>query len=242
MRSKLSKLTARRPSPALVISVIALILAIGGTATAALKGKDKTTVRNIATGVVQGLAPGLSVANANNATNSNHATNSDQLGGSPASAYQGRVTGTCTSGNAISAIAQGGSVSCQSTNVTQMTGGSIGNVAPPAGALAPSGLTTPGSFTDVETLSSGVASTASNLEVRVSTAPGPGTFWHFELVLGGFQTGLGCFINNPSTTCSDTSTTDAVAIPAGTGIAFEALGGSAPTATRFEFGWTDTTP
>jgi hypothetical protein len=68
----------------MVVAIIAVILALAGTATAALTKKDKKKVRNIADGEITKLAPGLSVAsaaNAANASNAAKAANSDALGG-----------------------------------------------------------------------------------------------------------------------------------------------------------------
>jgi hypothetical protein len=60
----------RLPSPALVISVIALILAVGGGtfAIAALSHHDKKVVKKIANKQITKRAPGLSVKKAKNAT------------------------------------------------------------------------------------------------------------------------------------------------------------------------------
>ena len=75
------------PSPALVIACVALFLAMGGAGYAALKGKDKRKVRNIADQEIAKQAPGLSVANAGNAANAG------SLGGVAASGYQRFCTG-----------------------------------------------------------------------------------------------------------------------------------------------------
>jgi hypothetical protein len=71
-----------RPSPALVIACVALFVAMGGVGFAALKGKDKKKVRNIADQEIAKQAPGLSVANAGNAANA------EKLSGVAASGYQ----------------------------------------------------------------------------------------------------------------------------------------------------------
>jgi hypothetical protein len=78
------KLLSRRPSASMIVAIIAVILAVGGTATAALNKKDKKKVRSIADSEITKLAPGLSVANAANASNAANAAkaaNSDALGG-----------------------------------------------------------------------------------------------------------------------------------------------------------------
>ena len=72
------KLASRRPSPAMVVAIIAVILALAGTATAALTKKDKKQVRKIADGEISKQAPGLSVAKAGDA---------DKLGGVAPSGY-----------------------------------------------------------------------------------------------------------------------------------------------------------
>jgi hypothetical protein len=64
-----------KPSPALVVALLALVLAVAGTATAALTGKDKSKVRNIADQEIAKAAPGLSVLSATNATNASNAAN-----------------------------------------------------------------------------------------------------------------------------------------------------------------------
>ena len=54
----MSGLKALRPSPALIVGVIAIVLAIGGSA-AALGGKDKKKVRSIADQEISAQAPGI---------------------------------------------------------------------------------------------------------------------------------------------------------------------------------------
>jgi hypothetical protein len=72
------RIRASRPSPAIVIAVVALVAALAGTA---LAGPDATTsainkkkVKKIARKQINKLAPGLSVANAETAGVANHAT------------------------------------------------------------------------------------------------------------------------------------------------------------------------
>jgi hypothetical protein len=75
----------RLPSPALVISAIALVLAVGGGtfAIAALNHHDKKVVKKIVKKQIRRRAPGLSVNHARSADNAT------QLGGLAPAAYQG---------------------------------------------------------------------------------------------------------------------------------------------------------
>jgi hypothetical protein len=87
----------RRPSPAMVVAIFALVFAVAGTGVAsvatisALSKKDKKKVKNIANSQITQRAPGLAVgsaksadnaANATNATNATNAANVDGLSGS----------------------------------------------------------------------------------------------------------------------------------------------------------------
>jgi hypothetical protein len=107
----------KRPaiSPAIVISIIALVFSVTGTALATvnvLSQKEKKQSRRIAKEVISKAAPGLSVNHASTAnsatgashastadlaTNANHAfaadtaANASQLGGKPAGEFEGRL-------------------------------------------------------------------------------------------------------------------------------------------------------
>jgi hypothetical protein len=88
----------RRPSPAMIVAIVALIAALGGSAVAG-GVLNKKKAKNIANNVVTQRAPGLSVAsaksadsatsatsatnatNANNATNATNAANVDGMSG-----------------------------------------------------------------------------------------------------------------------------------------------------------------
>jgi hypothetical protein len=69
----MERLRGRKPSPAMVVSVIALVFALAGSAAAGvatvsvLSKKEKKQTRNIAKNEINKAAPGLSVANATNA-------------------------------------------------------------------------------------------------------------------------------------------------------------------------------
>jgi hypothetical protein len=78
----------RRPSPAMIVASIALIVALAGTAMAAptaiksiLNKKEKKQAKNIAKNQVNALAPGLSVKHANTAGSADTAKDANALGG-----------------------------------------------------------------------------------------------------------------------------------------------------------------
>jgi uncharacterized cupredoxin-like copper-binding protein len=80
-----------RPSPAILIAILALVAALAGTAvagptatTSVSKKKVKKIAKKQAIKQINKLAPGLSVAHADSATNAN---NADKLGGKSASAF-----------------------------------------------------------------------------------------------------------------------------------------------------------
>jgi len=93
--AEVRRLRQSRPSPALLIAIVALIAALAGTAIAAdpvanTSALTKKKVKKIVKKQINKLAPGLSVANADNATNAGNAQNaenSNQLGGVAADAY-----------------------------------------------------------------------------------------------------------------------------------------------------------
>ena len=72
---------ARIPSPALVISIIALIAALGG-GYAIAKGGDKKSDKKIANKQITKRAPGLSVLHAKTADNATDSGNAAKVGGS----------------------------------------------------------------------------------------------------------------------------------------------------------------
>ncbi len=80
-----SMLGGRRPSASSVISVLALIIAVGGGSYAvALNGKDKKVIRKVANGQITKRAKQLSVGHADSAQTAAEAA---ALGGIPASGY-----------------------------------------------------------------------------------------------------------------------------------------------------------
>ena len=111
--------------PALVASSIIAATALGavGVSTAAAKSTPKKGDTPADTKLFNKLlaisSPKLAVASAKNAA---HAKNADKLGGLAPSAFQLRVSHSCTASNAIQAIASDGTVSCQPTGTGTVTG------------------------------------------------------------------------------------------------------------------------
>ena len=97
----------RRPSPAMIVAAMALIIALAGTAMAAptaiksiLNKKEKKQVKNISKNQINALAPGLSVKHANSADT---ATSADTAKRADA------ATNADTAANAANAAALSGS-------------------------------------------------------------------------------------------------------------------------------------
>jgi hypothetical protein len=107
------KWRARRPSPAMIVSIIALVFALAGTGVAsvatisALSKKDKKKVKNIANNQINQRAPGLSVAsaknadNAANATNATNATNANAVDGMSGATFKRTYTTTTAFENVL---------------------------------------------------------------------------------------------------------------------------------------------
>jgi hypothetical protein len=84
----MGRFRSKRPSPAMVVAIVALVFAVAGSAVAGvatisvLSKKEKKQTRNIAKDEIDKAAPGLSVANAQNAVT---AGNANAVGGIPPS-------------------------------------------------------------------------------------------------------------------------------------------------------------
>ena len=154
---------------------------------------------------------------------------------------QARVTNSCGAGRAMSAVGQDGSVSCHSTNVTQMVGGTgAATLSPAADFIAPVGISTPSSLIGpAEVGSADAPSTARHLFVRVATAPPPGATWTFLFFVNGARkSSLTCVITGPSHSCRGNGS---VSIPRGARFALHETGANITAGTTATFGWTDTT-
>ena len=102
------------PSPALIVSCVALFVALGGVGYAALNGKDKRKIRGIADQEIAKQASNLKVSSAANAAN---AANATKLGGSPASDFQ-----RFCSGGAIKGTVVVNTTGASNTNFTDVPG------------------------------------------------------------------------------------------------------------------------
>jgi hypothetical protein len=149
---------------------------------------------------------------------------------------QHRVTGTCPGGSAVSSISQTGQVSCATTGVTQMMGGSAGNVSTGIQYFAPEGLTTPsGTEGNVWLQSSNLAGIAGNLSGETPTAVPAAV--SFTLDVNGSPTSVSCTIPAEGSICSDSDHT--AAIPAGAYVDISVTD-SGVFSGRATFGWTET--
>jgi predicted nucleic acid binding AN1-type Zn finger protein len=101
----------------MVVAIVALIVALGGTAVGAAFVTKKQT-KKIAANQVNKLAPGLSVASAKNADAASTASNAQQLGGVGPSGYQSRVrwalVNSAANGLVGQILAQSGGISVAS--------------------------------------------------------------------------------------------------------------------------------
>jgi hypothetical protein len=159
---------------------------------------------------------------------------------------QHRVSGTCTLGSAVIAIAQAGTVACEST-LTQMMAGSSANVSGGTTYLAASGQSTPtGTEANAKVGASAAPSTATNLFVNIATPtpvsgglPPTIVLWTVTLDVNGSASALTCTAGPGAPICADTS--HSVTIPPGAVVDFKVASGGVgtPNPTTITIGWTD---
>jgi hypothetical protein len=93
-----------KPSPSMIVAIIALFVALGGSGYAALSGKEKKKVRSIADKQISARAAGLSVASAQNAANAANAQNAQNA----ANAANATNAATAVNANALGGTAASG--------------------------------------------------------------------------------------------------------------------------------------
>ena len=229
------------------VAYAALFVALGGTAvasslavpansvgTAQLKNRAVTGTK-VARATLTGA--NIKASTLGTVPRATTAGNAAKLGGKAPASFQARVSGKCTSGSAITSIAVSGTVACQSTNVTQMMGGTEQLFFNTGHYLAGSGLTPTPPATETDGVgASTLPGTAGNLEVGIFASEPADVV--FTLDVNDTPTAVSCTIPVGGTTCSDS--TDTASIPAGAVVDISASGG-AGSATQVAFGWTDTT-
>jgi hypothetical protein len=109
------KRVIRRPSPAMVVAIVALIAALGGTAVGAAF-VTKKQAKKVAANQVNKLAPGLSVASAKSADSANTANSANTA--TTAGSADNILAAKVASNGTLEFAAQGG------TSVQAHTGGS----------------------------------------------------------------------------------------------------------------------
>ena len=130
-----------------VVGYLALFVALGGTAfAAAALPPNSVGTPQLKNGAVTGAKVArqtLIGANIDLST-LGRVPDSARLAGRPASAYQSRVSGSCGSGRAISAVAAAGTVSCRSVGHGTITGVTAGTGLTGGGSSGPVTLSVAG--------------------------------------------------------------------------------------------------
>ncbi|MFL5822019.1 MAG: hypothetical protein ACJ764_01100 [Solirubrobacteraceae bacterium] len=154
---------------------------------------------------------------------------------------QARVRDSCGAGRAMSTIGQDGTITCHTTNVTQMMGATgTATLSPTSDFIVPVGSNPPSSVIGPAEIGSADApSTARHLFVRVAAAPASGARWTFLFFVNGARKStLTCVISGPSHSCRGRGS---VSIPRGARVALHETGTNITAGTTATFGWTDTT-
>ena len=182
----------RLPSPALLISVIALIAAVGG-GTLAIASSGKKLVNK----QITKRAPGLSVAHA---VSADTASNANSLGGAPPSAYESRPqwalvkadgtilaqsggisVNTTFAGNGLYFVAFPSSVANRPVSVVLHYGDGTGGLTGQASATPCGGSAVPGGFDCTNT--NGV-NDPNHLLVRAANSAGGDAAFGFYVTVG----------------------------------------------------------
>jgi hypothetical protein len=209
----------RRPSPALVVALLALFVALGGTGYAALAlPKNSVGTKQLKKGAVK---------------------NSDIAGNA--------VTGSKVKSRSLSASdfkvgsappGPRGPQGAQGAPGNPAFGAVLGRgngVGTGAWFMTPSGLSTANMNENlVSSFTPNATVTASDLAVTLSVAPGLTDSRTFTLRVGNANTALTCTVPGGTVTCTSTGS---VTIPAASLISLGATSTGAPSATDVRFGW-----
>ncbi|MFL5824589.1 MAG: hypothetical protein ACJ764_14235 [Solirubrobacteraceae bacterium] len=208
-------------------------IATGCSSGEAMRAVDSTgapTCQAFGQGTITQVSPGSGLSGG---ASSGNAT----LSANP-SVVQFRVGGSCGGGKGIGSIDPMGSVTCSSP-LSPMMGGSAASDVTTSEYLAPVGVSAPtASLAIAQVVSPAVAMTASNLQVRLGTAPGMGSGWIIKIFVNGSAVATpNCKVLDLNTTCTDTLTTGM--IPSGALLAVGILvDNGMPNPTTVSFGWT----
>jgi hypothetical protein len=237
------KFGRRVPSPAFVISVIALFVALGGTTYAAA---TSLPVNSVGTPQLKNLAvTGPKIANAAVTAAKINTTgltvpNSSAVGGLSAAQLQRAISGSCSAGSAIRAVASDGTVTCQATPAADGPAIAFGNVqlnGSGCEVAAASGLSTSGGCV------LGVAETVevplpvdrvlSNLRARIPATVATDVYVSISSTNNsGYSTEINCTIPAGGLTCANTGSTGTIS--AGT---YLVLYAQTTSSTRLSFGY-----
>jgi hypothetical protein len=206
-------------------------------------------VNNFNTSNAASTAVGLNVASGHAPFTVNSAVkvanlNADMLDGLDSNALQRRVSGTCSSGQAIQAIGATGTVTCQSTRSGIGAGVMTGRLNALSAALVSGGppvgtsTSTSASVGTYQTVSPSVDLVAKDFMFRLSVSPGTGASRDMEFVVGSGATVM-CTISGSATSCTAPGP---VSLPAGTSFSLQTEPHGSPAAADLSFGYLLTTP
>ena len=188
----------RIPSPALVLSIIALVAALGGGYAVAKGGGDKKSDKKIANKVVTKRAPGLSVAHANTAGDAT------KVGGSTVvTIYKTQAPGTgeqtifssgpfsitmaCTGGDETDAFLNVGGSNTQANSEGQSdNGGPFTHEDNSSSGSSNVAITDIGTRSDGGSTFAGSTAGGASISGQVDFAPADETFSSDQCVLSGF--------------------------------------------------------
>jgi len=219
------RIKLHRPSPALVIALLALFVALGGTGYAALnlprnsvgsKQLRKSAVRNV--DIASNAVTGAKVRR-RSLDSTDFKTDSLPRGPKGDQGAQGTQGSPGASGSPAFGALLGRGV----------------NVPAGTSFLAPSGqLAANANENNVSSFTPNATMTASDLAVTLTVATGLGDTRTFTLRVGNADTALTCTVPPGNTGCTSSQS---VTIPGGSLISIGSTSSGAPSATDVRFGW-----